>query len=204
MPALSTYKSKRNFGSTSEPAGKVKKGSKQLRFVVQRHAASRLHYDFRLEMEGVLKSWAVPKGPSLNPADKRLAMMVEDHPYDYRHFEGTIPEGNYGAGEVEIWDEGPYEALQKDTHKKEETVLLNELKNGSIKFILHGKKLKGEFALVKMRTEDPGNAWLLIKHKDEYAVATKYDAEKFTNKTSKVTRAIEAKAAKKTAVKKKS
>lgn len=203
MPALSTYKSKRNFGSTSEPAGKVKKGSKQLRFVVQRHAASRLHYDFRLEMEGVLKSWAVPKGPSLNPADKRLAMMVEDHPYDYRTFEGTIPEGDYGAGEVEIWDEGIYEALQKDAHKKEETVLLNELKKGSIKFILHGKKLKGEFALVKMHTEDAGNAWLLIKHKDKYAVTTKYDAEKLTNKTSKVTRVVEAKAAKKAAVKKK-
>ncbi|GAB3412954.1 DNA polymerase ligase N-terminal domain-containing protein [Niabella aquatica] len=210
MPALSTYKSKRNFRSTSEPAGKVKKGSKQLRFVVQRHAASRLHYDFRLEMEGVLKSWAVPKGPSLNPADKRLAMMVEDHPYDYRNFEGTIPEGNYGAGEVEIWDEGTYEALQKDTQKKpalpadrEETILLNELKNGSIKFILHGKKLKGSFALVKMHTEDSGNAWLLIKHQDEYAVTTKYDAEKFTNKTSKVTRAVEAKATKKAAVKKK-
>ncbi len=209
MATLSNYNKKRNFGSTAEPKGKLAKSSKQLKFVIQRHAASRLHYDFRLEMEGVLKSWAVPKGPSLNPADKRLAMMVEDHPYDYRTFEGTIPEGNYGAGEVEIWDEGTYEALQKETSKKtassagrDEAVLLKELKQGSLKFILHGKKLKGEFALVKMRTEDDGNAWLLIKHKDEYAVSTKYDAEQFTNKTSKVTKAVKAKAARKASPKK--
>lgn len=208
MATLSNYNKKRNFGSTREPEGKVTKSGRQLRFVIQRHAASRLHYDFRLEMEGVLKSWAVPKGPSLNPADKRLAMMVEDHPYNYRTFEGTIPEGNYGAGEVEIWDEGTYEALQKETSNKpasprrDEAVLLKELKQGSIKFILHGKKLKGEFALVKMRTEDDGNAWLLIKHKDEHAVSTKYDAEKFTNKTSKVTKAVKAKAAGKASPKK--
>ncbi|MFT4092579.1 MAG: DNA polymerase ligase N-terminal domain-containing protein [Niabella sp.] len=200
MATLSTYKKKRNFNATAEPSGKVTKGNKKLRFVIQRHAATRLHYDFRLEMEGVLKSWAVPKGPSLNPADKRLAMMVEDHPYDYRTFEGTIPEGNYGAGEVEIWDEGTYEALLKEPRKKDETILLNELKNGSIKFILHGKKLNGEFALVKMKTDDAGNAWLLIKHKDAYAVKTKYDAEKFTDQSSKVTRAVQEKAA----VKKKS
>jgi bifunctional non-homologous end joining protein LigD len=192
MATLSIYKKKRNFGSTAEPEGKVTKSSKQLRFVIQRHAASRLHYDFRLEMEGVLKSWAVPKGPSLNPADKRLAMMVEDHPYDYRTFEGTIPEREKSAS----------------TAAKDEKILLRELKEGSLKFILNGKKLKGEFALVKMRTEDAGNAWLLIKHKDEYAVSTKYDAEKFTNKTSKVTRAVKKKAAgkatpKKQAVKKK-
>ncbi|MGN7783265.1 DNA polymerase ligase N-terminal domain-containing protein [Niabella sp. 22666] len=209
MATLSNYNKKRNFGSTAEPKGKLAKSGKQLKFVIQRHAASRLHYDFRLEMEGVLKSWAVPKGPSLNPADKRLAMMVEDHPYDYRTFEGTIPEGNYGAGEVEIWDEGTYEALQKETGKKsassagsDEAVLLKELKQGSLKFILHGKKLKGEFALVKMRTEDAGNSWLLIKHKDEYAVSTKYDAEQFTNKTSKVTKAVKAKAARKASPKK--
>ncbi|MCH5596845.1 DNA polymerase ligase N-terminal domain-containing protein [Niabella ginsengisoli] len=185
MSTLAKYKKKRNFSSTAEPKGKVSKAGKELRFVIQRHAATRLHYDFRLEMEGVLKSWAVPKGPSLNPEDKRLAMMVEDHPYDYRTFEGTIPEGNYGAGEVEIWDEGTYEALQKDSRKKDETILLKELKDGSLKFILNGKKLKGEFALVKMKTEDVGNAWLLIKHKDEHAVKTKYDAEKFTKKHQK-------------------
>ncbi|MBN8785571.1 MAG: 3'-phosphoesterase [Terrimonas sp.] len=193
MAGLAAYKKKRNFKSTAEPSGKIKKGSRELKFVVQRHAASRLHYDFRLEMEGVLKSWAVPKGPSMNPADKRLAMMVEDHPYDYRTFEGTIPKGNYGAGEVEIWDEGTYEALQKDPHKKDESLLLAELKNGSLKFILHGKKLKGEFALVKMKTANAENAWLLIKHNDEYAVDSTYDAEKFTSKTSKVTKAALAK-----------
>ena len=202
MSTLAKYKKKRNFSATAEPEGKVARGGKELRFVIQRHAASRLHYDFRLEMEGVLKSWAVPKGPSLNPADKRLAMMVEDHPYDYRTFEGTIPEGNYGAGEVEIWDEGTYEALQKDSRKKDEAILLKELKDGSLKFVLHGKKLKGEFALVKMKSDDEGNAWLLIKHKDEFAVKTKYDAELFTKKTSKVTKAVEAKAAKKTPAKK--
>ncbi len=202
MSTLSSYKKKRNFGSTKEPEGTIARSGKQLRFVIQRHAASRLHYDFRLELEGVLKSWAVPKGPSLNPADKRLAMMVEDHPYDYRTFEGTIPEGNYGAGEVEIWDEGTYEALQKESRKRDETLLLKELQQGSLKFILHGKKLKGEFALVKMKTEDAGNAWLLIKHKDDYAVTTKYDAEKFTNKTSKVTKAVKAKAARKASPKK--
>lgn len=204
MTRLDTYNKKRDFKSTAEPEGRIRKSGKELRFVVQRHAATRLHYDFRLEMEGVLKSWAVPKGPSMNPADKRLAMMVEDHPYNYRTFEGTIPEGNYGAGEVEIWDEGTYEALEKNTRTKpalpegrDEAILLSELKSGSLKFVLHGKKLKGEFALVKMKTDDSGNAWLLIKHKDEYAVSTKYDAESFTRKTSKVTKAVLAKEAKK-------
>ncbi|WP_346236502.1 DNA polymerase ligase N-terminal domain-containing protein [Niabella insulamsoli] len=202
MSPLKKYKEKRNFSSTSEPKGKISKAGKALRFVVQRHAASRLHYDFRLEMEGVLKSWAVPKGPSLNPADKRLAMMVEDHPFDYRTFEGTIPAGNYGAGEVEIWDEGTYEALEQAPRKKDETILIKELKAGSIKIVMHGKKLKGEFALVKMKTEDADNAWLLIKHKDTHAVTTKYNAEDFTRKNSKVTKAVAAKKARKSAPKK--
>ena len=198
MATLKKYKEKRNFEQTQEPRGTVaSKGRSRLRFVVQRHAASRLHYDFRLEMEGVLKSWAVPKGPSMNPADKRLAMMVEDHPYDYRSFEGTIPKGNYGAGEVEIWDEGTYEALQKQPRKKEEAVLLEALKSGSLKFILHGKKLKGEFALVRMKTTGDNNAWLLIKHNDAFATTKKYDAEAFTAKTSKVTKAVKNKAAEK-------
>ncbi|MGZ8510253.1 MAG: DNA polymerase ligase N-terminal domain-containing protein [Chitinophagaceae bacterium] len=169
--ALTKYQQKRNFNATPEPTG-GKAANNALRFVVQKHAASRLHYDFRLEMEGVLKSWAVPKGPSLNPVDKRLAMMVEDHPYDYRTFEGIIPEGNYGAGTVIVWDEGTYEALEPGTKKEQEKSLLKQLKGGSIKFSIEGSKLKGEFALVKLKNDAKGNAWLLIKHRDKYAKET--------------------------------
>lgn len=189
--ALKDYNEKRKFDKTSEPKGKTKKSENQLIFVIQRHAATRLHYDFRLEMEGVLKSWAVPKGPSLNPEDKRLAMMVEDHPYDYKDFEGNIPEGNYGAGQVEIWDSGTYEPLDESSKLSDEKQLLKELKAGSLKFILHGKKLKGEFALVKMKNAE-NNAWLLIKHKDRFA-KDHYDAEENTLKTSKVTKFLEEK-----------
>ena len=165
--SLIRYKEKRNFNSTSEPEGGKPKSDKLI-FVVQKHAASRLHYDFRLEMEGVLKSWAVPKGPSTDPATKRLAMEVEDHPYNYRDFEGKIPEGNYGAGTVIVWDEGTYEPIEKIEGKKaQDKHLLKQLKAGSIKIILHGKKLKGEWALV--RTKQSENSWLLIKHKDKYA-----------------------------------
>lgn len=189
--ALKDYNNKRKFDETTEPKGKTKKSKDQLIFVIQRHAASRLHYDFRLEMEGVLKSWAVPKGPSLNPEDKRLAMMVEDHPYDYKDFEGNIPEGNYGAGQVEIWDSGTYEPLDETSKLSDEKELLKELKAGSLKFILHGKKLKGEFALVKMKNAE-NNAWLLIKHKDKFA-EEKYDAEENTAKNSQVTKFLEKK-----------
>lgn len=189
---LEEYKKKRDFKVTSEPKGKKKSSEKELIFVIQRHAASRLHYDFRLEMDGVLKSWAVPKGPSLDPADKRLAMMVEDHPYAYHSFEGTIPKGNYGAGEVEIWDSGTYEALQKVEGKTDDLVLRSEVHKGSVKFILHGKKLKGEFALVKIKNPKYDNAWLLIKHKDQFAKKN-YDAEAHTSKNSKVTKALIAK-----------
>ena len=169
--ALATYKKKRSFNKTPEPTGGKAAGT-QLRFVIQKHDATRLHYDFRLEMEGVLKSWAVPKGPSLNPEDKRLAMMVEDHPYDYRSFEGIIPEGNYGAGTVIVWDEGTYEPLEPSGDKKtDDKALLKQLKAGSLKFSLHGSKLHGEFALVKLKNAE-NNAWLLIKHRDKYAKAT--------------------------------
>lgn len=189
--ALKDYNAKRKFDETSEPAGKTKKSKDKLIFVIQRHAASRLHYDFRLEMDGVLKSWAVPKGPSLDPKDKRLAMMVEDHPYDYKDFEGNIPEGNYGAGQVEIWDSGTYEPLDQNSKLSDEKELLKELHAGSLKFILHGKKLKGEFALVKMKNTEE-NSWLLIKHKDDFAESD-YDAEKNTAKNSLVTKFLEEK-----------
>ncbi|UYQ94507.1 DNA ligase D [Chitinophaga horti] len=169
--ALSTYKKKRSFSNTPEPQG-GKPNKSVLRFVVQKHDASRLHYDFRLEMEGVLKSWAVPKGPSLNPTDKRLAMMVEDHPFDYRSFEGIIPKGNYGAGTVIVWDEGTYEPLESTgDKKKDDKALLKQLASGSLKFTLHGQKLNGEFALVKLKNAE-NNAWLLIKHRDKYAKET--------------------------------
>ena len=185
MP-LEEYNKKRKFEETPEPEGELQKNDGELKFVIQRHSASRLHYDFRLEMDGVLKSWAVPKGPSLNPKDKRLAMMTEDHPYSYKDFEGTIPEGNYGGGEVEIWDFGTYEPLEKVEGKSNDLVMRHELHKESLKFILHGKKLKGEFALVKIKNPKDGNAWLLIKHKDQFAL-DEYDSEEHVPKKSKVT-----------------
>lgn len=176
MAKLNTYQQKRDFDKTKEPKGDEtrKRSAKRLRFVVQRHHASRLHYDFRLEIDGVLKSWAIPKGPSLHPKDKRLAVMVEDHPLSYRTFEGEIPKGSYGFGTVTIFDEGYYTPLEKSHGEKE---LLAELESGSIKIVLHGKKLKGEFALVRMKQAQDDNAWLLLKHKDRYAVEQTYDAE---------------------------
>jgi bifunctional non-homologous end joining protein LigD len=182
--SLVKYKLKRNFLETPEPEGKITKNSPSLSFVVQRHKASRLHYDFRLEMDGVLKSWAVPKGPSLNPKDKRLAMMVEDHPYSYKDFKGVIPSG-YGAGIVEIWDKGKYTDIENSDKTTAEKKLKAALKAGNLKFNLHGKKLKGEFALVKLKS-DQENAWLLIKHNDAYAVSKAYDSEKETAATSPI------------------
>ena len=176
--ALATYNKKRNFKSTPEPAGTPRKKS-FFRFVVQRHDATRLHYDFRLELGGVLKSWAVPKGPSMNPADKRLAVMVEDHPVSYIGFEGTIPEGNYGAGTVEVWDNGAFIPVDKDLEKITERQALQDVSKGELKIFLKGEKLEGGFVLVRMGGKDSKN-WLLIKHKDEYAVNKKYDSEAFT------------------------
>jgi bifunctional non-homologous end joining protein LigD len=182
--SLIKYQDKRNFSVSPEPKGKLKVQESYLSFVVQRHKASQLHYDFRLEMDGVLKSWAVPKGPSMNPADKRLAMMVEDHPYEYKDFEGTIPVG-YGAGIVEIWDQGKYNCVEPGDREVNEKKLLAGLKAGNLKFVLLGKKLKGEFALVKLKGKQR-NAWLLIKHRDQYAVDEKYDSEKETSPSSPI------------------
>jgi bifunctional non-homologous end joining protein LigD len=156
--SISTYNAKRDFSKTKEPAGKPKRGGQKPLYVIQKHDASHLHYDFRLELDGVLKSWAVPKGPQTDMETKRLAMMVEDHPYDYAHFEGTIPEGNYGAGTVMVWDIGTWENLGPEPHEG--------LKSGKLHFKLEGKKLKGEWALVKMHgpRATKGNEWLLLKH----------------------------------------
>ncbi|MES2411925.1 MAG: DNA ligase D [Bacteroidota bacterium] len=165
--SLTRYNEKRNFNETDEPEGKLGKSGNGLIFVIQKHAASHLHYDFRLEMDGVLKSWAVPKGPSLDPEIKRLAMMVEDHPYSYKDFEGNIPDGNYGAGNVIVWDNGTY--LPSDDYKgNPEKKLLADLHKGRLSFIMKGKKLKGEFSLVKLKGKQE-NAWLLIKKEDKYA-----------------------------------
>lgn len=167
---LKEYNNKRDFRKTSEPEGNIKSGKKKLNFVVQKHAAKNLHYDFRLELDGVLKSWAVPKGPSIDPKVKRLAMHVEDHPFDYRNFEGTIPDGEYGAGEVIVWDSGHYHAIGTDDKKESEKILRDGYEKGDFKFYLEGQKLKGEFVLVKMKNRGE-KQWLLIKHKDKFASA---------------------------------
>ena len=164
--SLSKYNQKRDFKQTQEPKGKIEKSAHDLIFVVQEHAASHLHYDFRLEMDGVLKSWAVPKGPSMDPEMKRLAMMVEDHPYSYKDFEGSIPEGNYGAGNVIVWDNGTYTSDEETPNPEKK--LLADLKKGHLSFILQGEKLKGEFSLVQLKGKQE-NAWLLIKKKDKFA-----------------------------------
>jgi bifunctional non-homologous end joining protein LigD len=175
---LREYFKKRNFRGTPEPAPKPAKHSPahRLRFVVQEHHASQLHYDFRLEVDGVLKSWAVPKGPSLNPHDHHLAIQTEDHPYEYRNFEGVIPEHNYGAGNVIIWDEGWYEARAGVPEASEKT-MRSELKKGHATFVLHGKKLNGEFALIRMPRAKEHDAWLLIKKSDVYASTKDVTAE---------------------------
>jgi bifunctional non-homologous end joining protein LigD len=165
---LKDYAKKRDFTRTGEPPAEEKSGQGPLTFVVQEHSARRLHYDFRLELDGVLKSWAVPNGPSFDPAVKRLAVMVEDHPLDYGSFEGKIPEGEYGAGEVIVWDRGTYvpDKPAADRSAAQE-ILRSGLEKGKIGVILSGSKLKGSWALVKMQHKK--NDWLLIKHRDEFA-----------------------------------
>jgi len=160
--ALEEYAAKRTFANTPEPAPGKTKSKPGAYFCVQRHDATRLHYDFRLEIDGVLKSWAVPKGPSLDPAVKHLAAHVEDHPVEYGDFEGTIPAGNYGAGSVMLWDRGTFDLLG-------DTSADDQIKRGDLKFRLHGEKLNGDFALVLMKGRGKGNEWLIIKKKDEFA-----------------------------------
>jgi bifunctional non-homologous end joining protein LigD len=157
MASLTDYKKKRRFDKTPEPSPERKRTKTGRLFVVQKHRATQLHYDFRLEVEGVLKSWAVPKGPSLDPAVKRLAMQVEDHPVDYAKFEGVIPEGEYGGGTVMVWDYGTYEPENSDN-------VGDALRKGELKFSLNGKKLKGSWVLVRTRERQ----WLLMKHRDYY------------------------------------
>ncbi|MDA8100589.1 MAG: non-homologous end-joining DNA ligase [Nitrospiraceae bacterium] len=166
---LKDYASKRKFEKTPEPEPGPEPRKDRLVFVVHKHAASRLHYDLRLEMEGVLKSWAVPKGPSLDPSVKRMAVHVEDHPLEYRDFEGVIPEGNYGAGSVIIWDRGVYRHPSTIDEEESERLLLEGFRKGDLKFVLAGRKLRGEFALVKMARD--AKTWLLLKKKDRYATA---------------------------------
>jgi DNA ligase D-like protein (predicted 3'-phosphoesterase) len=164
--SLREYQRKRDFRRTPEPRGSRRRSGREQTFVVQKHAASRLHYDFRLEVDGVLKSWAIPKGPSMNPRDKRLAIPTEDHPLDYRDFEGVIPEGQYGAGRVIVWDAGTYRNI---TRRDGQIVPIEQaIENGLLTIWLDGKKLKGGFALTRIRD---GNrpVWLLVKKRDEYA-----------------------------------
>jgi bifunctional non-homologous end joining protein LigD len=172
---LKEYAAKRKFDETPEPGpGKSPEGDR-LVFVVHKHAARHLHYDIRLELEGVLKSWACPKGPSLDPAVKRLAVMVEDHPIDYGAFEGVIPEGNYGAGAVIIWDRGAYRHPRARDRGESERLLLDGLATGDLKIIFEGEKLKGEFALVRTKRDD--RSWLLLKKRDRFASSREILAE---------------------------
>jgi bifunctional non-homologous end joining protein LigD len=166
---LAEYKSKRDFTKTAEPEGKTtrRRSARGLKFVIQKHAASRMHFDFRLELDGVMKSWAVPKGPSYDPSVRRLAMEVEDHPIEYNAFEGTIPKGEYGGGTVMLWDRGTYEA-EGDGGAE---ALREGYERGDLKIVLHGKRLKGGWVLVRMRRDGGRAQWLLIKHRDEYADA---------------------------------
>ena len=169
-PALEEYARKRDFSRTKEPRAVRRKAASKLAYVIQKHEASRLHYDLRLELDGVMKSWAVPKGPSLDPAVKRLAVEVEDHPVDYNSFEGTIPEGEYGGGTVMIWDRGTYEYGGDSTSGVDG--LRRGLEKGTLEFILAGKRLKGTWVLIRTRRAGKAQQWLLIKQRDRYASGT--------------------------------
>lgn len=167
--SLKAYKTKRDFKQTQEPLGKTKKASGAMHFCIQKHNARRLHYDFRLEYKGVLLSWAVPKGLSLNPQDKRLAIKVEDHPLEYQYFEGVIPKGNYGAGTVEIWDHGSFTTPHASDRKGIEHDLSEGLKQGHLAVILQGEQLNGEFIMQKLKKDPDDNNWLIIKKADDDA-----------------------------------
>ncbi len=172
---LEEYNKKRDFKNTSEPRGDAISQTDTQRFVVQRHQARKLHYDLRLEINGSLKSWAVPKGPSMNPADKRLAIRTEDHPLKYLEFHGTIPKGNYGAGRMIIWDSGTF-----DIDRTEFDMSANsQIQKGNLKLILHGQKLKGHFALIRTGIRNKRENWLLIKKKDAFSTDAFYDAENY-------------------------
>src|SRR6266853_1810834 len=174
---LAEYRQKRDFGKTQEPSGEVAPAAARpgrLRFVIQKHAARQLHFDLRLELDGVMKSWAVPKGPSLDPSVKRLAMQVEDHPIDYNTFEGTIPQGEYGGGTVMLWDRGTYSADTATSPDEEEDAIREGLRRGDLKITFNGERLHGSFALIRMKFARDGSSsskpqWLLIKHRDEFA-----------------------------------
>ena len=168
---LSEYRRKRDFSRTREPAGGARAKSSRLAYVIQKHDASRLHFDLRLELDGVMKSWAVPKGPSLDPSVKRLAIHVEDHPIEYNEFEGTIPEGEYGGGTVMVWDRGTY--TWADGSADPEAALREGYRRGDLKVVLRGKRLKGSWVLVRTRgwgaAKNRKNQWLLVKHRDDAA-----------------------------------
>lgn len=198
---LHTYQEKRNFRQTAEPRGKTKSSGKDLIFVVQKHNASRLHYDFRLELGGVLLSWAVPKGPSMNPSERHLAVQVEDHPYDYKDFEGIIPAGNYGAGEVIVWDNGTYHWNEITSPKESAAAMHKGIAKGHLEIVLNGTKLKGLFHLVRLKNTE----WLLMKAKDEFATTKdvlKDEKSVLTGKTLKDYGAARKTPAKKSAAKK--
>jgi bifunctional non-homologous end joining protein LigD len=185
---LAEYRRKRDFARTHEPSGDASASPSlegRLRFVIQKHAASRLHFDLRLELDGVMKSWALPKGPSLDPSVKRLAMQVEDHPIDYNTFEGTIPKGEYGGGTVMLWDRGTYSSDVATSPDEEEDAIREGLKRGDLKITFHGERLHGSYALIRMKFARDGSSsrpqWLLIKHRDEFASDGDVVAENMTS-----------------------